>query len=194
MQPIVCPDTESWTMVERLISVDVERLGNVQWWSLVSQYTSDQSVRTTHCEVETRGCCAVSMWDITRDLVLRSFSRQMEREERIENCENDGTREMGSRAQCNVCWSSLAVETRSTESGETCGTDSEADQGVAPVFVMPAVPRVDRRRYVTKRDLVMYWYTDKCQACTQLASGMHNAKVPHDDRCRDRIGELMAGG
>ena len=24
-------------------------------------------------------------------------------------------------------------------------------------------------------------------------AGMHNAKVPHDDRCRDRIGELMAG-
>ena len=36
MQRIVCPDTESWTMVERLISVDVERLGNVQWWSLVN--------------------------------------------------------------------------------------------------------------------------------------------------------------
>ena len=35
---------------------------------------------------------------------------------------NDGTREMGSRVQCNVCWSSLAVETRSTESGETCCT------------------------------------------------------------------------
>ena len=34
--------------------------------------------------------------------------------------------------------------------------------------------------------------TDECQACTQLAPGMHNAKVPHDDRCRDRIGELMA--
>ena len=33
---------------------------------------------------------------------------------------------------------------------------------------------------------------DECQACTQLASGMRNAKVPHDDRCRDRIGELMA--
>ena len=32
-------------------------------------------------------------------------------EERNEICENDGTREMGSRAQCNVCWSSLAVET-----------------------------------------------------------------------------------
>ena len=30
------------------------------------------------------------------------------------------------------------------------------------------------------------------QACTQLASGMHNAKVPHGDKCRDRIGELMA--
>ena len=58
---------------------------------------------------------------------------------------------------------------------------------------MPAVPKVDRRRYVTKRDLVKYGYTDECPACTQLASGMHNAKVPHDDRCRDRVGELMAG-
>ena len=37
-----------------------------------------------------------------------------------------------------------------------------------------------------------YGYTDECQACTQLASGMHNAKVPHDDKCRDRFGELMA--
>ena len=70
--------------------------------------------------------------------------------------------------------------------------EAEAEQGVAPVIVMPAVPKVDRRRYVTKRDLVKYGYTDECQACTQLASGMHNAKVPHDDRCRDRIGELMA--
>ena len=70
--------------------------------------------------------------------------------------------------------------------------EAEANQGVAPVIVMPAVPKTDRRRYVTKRDLVKYGYTDECQACTQLASGMHNAKVPHDDRCRDRIGELMA--
>ena len=66
-----------WTMVERLISVDVERLGNVQWWSLLSQYTSDQSVRTTHCGVETRDGCAVSTWDITRDLVLQFSSRRM---------------------------------------------------------------------------------------------------------------------
>ena len=71
--------------------------------------------------------------------------------------------------------------------------EAEAEQGVAPVIVMPVAPRVDRRRYVTKKDLVKYGYTDECQACTQLASGMHNAKVPHDDRCRDRIGELMAG-
>ena len=27
----------------------------------------------------------------------------------------------------------------------------------------------------------------------QWSSGMHNAKVSHDDRCRNRIGELMAG-
>ena len=70
--------------------------------------------------------------------------------------------------------------------------EAEADPGVAPVIVMPAVPKVDRRRYVTKRDLVKFGYTDECQTCTQLASGMHNAKVPHDDRCRDSIGELMA--
>ena len=69
---------------------------------------------------------------------------------------------------------------------------AEADQGVAPVVVMPAVPKTDRRIYVTKRDLVKYGYTDECQACTQLASGMHIAKVLHDDRCRDRIGEFMA--
>ena len=69
---------------------------------------------------------------------------------------------------------------------------AEADQGVAPVIVMPAVPKTDRRRHVTKRDLVKYGYTDECQACTQLASCMHKAKVPRDDRCRDRIGELMA--
>ena len=70
--------------------------------------------------------------------------------------------------------------------------EAEAEQGVAPVIVMPVAPRVDRRRYVTKTDLVKYGHTDECQACTQLASGMHNAKVPDDDRCRDRTGELMA--
>ena len=69
---------------------------------------------------------------------------------------------------------------------------AEADQGVAPVIVMPAVPKTDRRRHVTKRDLVKYGCTDECQACTRLALGMHVAKVPHDDRCRDRMGELVA--
>ena len=66
--------------------------------------------------------------------------------------------------------------------------EAGTDQGVALVIVMPAVPRVDRRRYVTKKDLGKYGYADQCQACTQLASGMPNAKVLHDDRCRDRIG------
>ena len=36
---------------------------------------------------------------------------------------------------------------------------------------------IDQGRYVTKRDLVKYGYTDECQACTQFASGIHNAKV-----------------
>ena len=44
---------------------------------------------------------------------------------------------------------------------------AEADQGVANVIVMPAVPKIDRRRYVTKRDLVKYGYTDECQACVR---------------------------
>ena len=53
--------------------------------------------------------------------------------------------------------------------------EAEADQGVALVIVMPAAPRTDRRRYVTKRDLLKYGHTDECQACTQLASGTHEA-------------------
>ena len=39
-----------------------------------------------------------------------------------ENSTNVGAREMGSRVQCNVCWISVAIETRSAESGETCCT------------------------------------------------------------------------
>ena len=70
--------------------------------------------------------------------------------------------------------------------------EAEADQGVAPVIVVPAVQKTNRRRYVTKKYLVKCGYTDECQACTQVASGMRNAKVPHDNRCRDRSGELMA--
>ena len=68
--------------------------------------------------------------------------------------------------------------------------EAEAEQGVSLVVVMPAVPKIDRRRYVTKRDFVKYGYTNECQVCTHLASGMHNTKVPHDDRCRSRIGEV----
>ena len=95
-----------------------------------------------------------------RSIWCRDFSHARRCEEGNENCKNDGTREMGS------CVRNVVPE-------------AEAEQGVALVIVMPAVPKVDRRRYVTK--------------CTQLASGMHNAKVAHDDRCGDRIGELMAG-
>ena len=39
--------------------------------------TSDQLVRKTRCEEETRDCCAVSTWDITSDLVLQFSSRRM---------------------------------------------------------------------------------------------------------------------
>ena len=69
---------------------------------------------------------------------------------------------------------------------------SEADRGVAPVIVMPTVPRVDRRRDITKRDVAKYGYPDESQPCTQLAACVHKAKVPPDDRCRGFIGELVA--
>ena len=68
---------------------------------------------------------------------------------------------------------------------------AEADQGVAPVIAMPAVLRVGRRRQVTKRDLAKKGYTYECQERTPLAAVMHIAKFLHEDRCRDRIGELM---
>ena len=100
---------------------------------------------------------------------------------------------MGSRVQCNVCRIPWQLRPDQRNLARPVVPEAEADQGVAPVIVMPAVPKVDRRRYVTKRGLVKYGYTDECQACTQLASGMRNAKVPHDNRCRDRTGELMAG-
>ena len=168
-------------MVERLISVDVERLGNVQWWSLVSKCISDQLVRTMQCEAETRGCCAVSMWDITRDQAPRGtrIARMLEHEkwDRVLS------------VTCIGVPLQLRPDQRSL--ARLVVPEAEADQGVAPVIVMPAAPKTDRRRYVTKRDLVKYGYTDECQACTQLASGMHNAKLPHDDRCRDRYGELL---
>ena len=131
-------------MVERLISVDVERLGNVQWWSLVSQYTSDQLVRTMHCEEETRDCCAVSLRWTSREIRCH-LPHAGWREERNENCKNVGAREFGVPRKLIV----IVVE---------------ADPDVARVIAMPAVPRVARRRYVTKGHLVNYGYTDECQS------------------------------
>ena len=72
--------------------------------------------------------------------------------------------------------------------------EAEADQGVALVIVMLTVPKTDQKRYVTKRDLVKCGCTDESQACTQLASGMHNAKVPHDDRCRNAVASSPSTG
>ena len=47
--------------------------------------------------------------------------------------------------------------------------EAEADQGVALVIVMPAAPRTDRRRHVTKRDLVKYGYTDEMPSIHAVA-------------------------
>ena len=98
---------------------------------------------------------------------------------------------MGSRVRCNVYWSSMAAATRTAESGETCCTCGRGRTRCCPCDRDAGVPKTDWRRHVTKRDLVKYGYTDECLACTQSASGIHNAKVPNDNRCRHRIGELM---
>ena len=38
-----------------------------------------------------------------------------------------------------------------------------------------------------------YGHTDECQACTQVSVRHAQCGGSSDDRCRDRIGELMAG-
>ena len=90
---------------------------------------------------------------------------------------------MGLRVWCDLCWGALAPVKPS----------SGAEHGGAPIVLMPAVPRVDRRRSVTKPDLAKYGYTEECPACTQLTAGNAQCKGSHDDRCRDRIVELVAG-
>ena len=191
MQRIVCPDAKLWKMVERLISDDVERLGNVQWWSLVSLCTSDQSVKTVQHEAKMlRGVCvghherSIAAIFLTPDSVKRGtkIARMLEHE---------GWDRVFSATCVGVPWQ-LRPDQRSLVRAVV--PEAEADQGVAPVIVMLAVRKTDWKRYVTKRDVVKCGYTNECQACTQFASGMHNAKVHHDDRCRDRIGELMAEG
>ena len=113
---------ESWTMVERLISVDVERLGNVQWWSLVKSVHFRPVGENNALRGGNQRLLRRCLHRTSREIWCCNFPHAGWCEERNENCENDGTREMGSRVQCNVCWSSLAFETGSTESGETCCT------------------------------------------------------------------------
>ena len=96
----------------------------------------------------------------------------------------------GLRVQCHMCRSFMAAETRSAELGKACCTCGRGRSTCCACDRDPCCSENDRRRYVTKRDLAKYGYTDECLACTQLSSGMHNAKVLHDERCRDRIGEL----
>ena len=105
-------------------------------------------------------------------------------------CENVGAREMGPRVDCDMCRSSLAVEARSVKSGKTCCT---CGRGRSRCFACDC----DACR---SED----WSEEMCHeqrsrevwvhGRAQLALGMQVAKVPHDDRCRDRIGELMAEG
>ena len=120
----------------------------------MSQYTSEQLVRTTRCEEETRDCCAVSMWGhhersgaailLTPDGVKRGtrIARMMEHErwDRVFS------------ATCVAVPWQLRLDQRNLV--RPVVPEAEAEQDVAPAIVTPAVPKVDRRRHVTKRDLV----------------------------------------
>ena len=88
MQRIVCPDVKSWIMVERLISVDVDGVGNVSGGASVVELGEsvelDESVHVrpdgenNALGEETRDCCTVSMWEVLQ----LSSRRMMLREER----------------------------------------------------------------------------------------------------------------
>ena len=119
----------------------------------------------------------MSLWDITTDLVLQSFFTPdgVKRGMRIARMlEHERWDRVVSATCVGVPWQ-LRPDQRNLV--RSVVPEAEAEQFVSPVVVMPVAPRVDRRRYVTKKDLVKCGYTDECQACTQLASGMHNAKV-----------------
>ena len=73
-----------------------------------------------------------------------------------------------------------------------------ADIGFGMAPIVPAVPGASRgpdqqgrRRYVTRKDIEVYGPTDECPACTQIACGAVRVTKPHNDKCRERIGECM---
>ena len=111
-------------------------------------------VRTMQCEAETRGCCAVFMWDITRDPVPQFFLTPdgMKRATRVARMLEHERWDRVFSVTCIGVPGQLRRDQRNLV--RLVVPEAEADQGVAPVIVMPAVPKTDRRRYVTKRDIV----------------------------------------
>ena len=102
MHRIVCPDTESWTMVVRLISDDVERLGNhpvVEFGESVHfRPVGENSAMRGGEQRMLRG---VYVGHHERSGAAIFLTPDGVRNEN-ENCENVGAREMGSRVQYNV--------------------------------------------------------------------------------------------
>ena len=174
MQRIVCPDTESWTMVERLISVDVEKLwkrpvvefGQSAHFRPVGENNAlrggdQRMLRGVYVGHHERSGAAIFLMP---DGVKRrtTIARMLEHErwDRVLSATCIG-----------VPWQ-LRPDQRNL--ARPVVPEAEADQGVAPVIVMPAVPKTDRRKYVTKRDLVKYGHTDECQAMS--AVGVRHAQ------------------
>ena len=87
------------------------------------QVTACQTSRREQCNVRRKPQDAALCLRVPpREIPCGNLPHARWREAEHENCDNDGAREMGSRVPCNVYLSSLAIETGSTESGETCCT------------------------------------------------------------------------
>ena len=67
------------------------------------------------------------------------------------------------------------------------------EAGGEPAMEETRPPRVEtepRRTYLKKRDFEKHGYTEGCEGCRRLRTGCMTAR-PHDEACRNRIGEAL---
>ena len=128
-----------------LTSGDVARLGNVQWWNLASQcnfHTSWREQCNARRRLEDAAWClrgpSRKVW--RRKLPHARWSEA--RNENRESVEDERWDRVLSATFIGCPWPLMPEQRKLVRLAVLV---AEADQGVAPVIVMPAVPRVDRR-------------------------------------------------